>query len=89
MLMFACVSINLYLIVIKTLFDYLSPFLCEIVLEASIILSLVPIYDLPSMCTTNHSIYLCNYVISRLCLIGIVCMNGKYVVLFPCVQLIM
>jgi hypothetical protein len=48
LLVYACVSINLCLIVIKTVFDYHSPSLRDIVLEVLIILSLISIYDLPS-----------------------------------------
>jgi len=47
LLVYAYVSINLCLIVIKTVFDYHSPSLCDIVLEVLIILSLISIYDLP------------------------------------------
>jgi hypothetical protein len=36
LLVFACVSISFYFIVIKTLFDYHNPSLCEIVFEVLI-----------------------------------------------------
>jgi hypothetical protein len=47
-------------------------------------------YDLPSpYTTTNYSISLCHSMIGYFFVISIVCMNGKSITIFPCVQLIM
>jgi hypothetical protein len=62
-----CVSISLYFLVLHILFHYHCSYLCELVLEVSTLLKFVYVYDWPIMCTSNHPLYLFQYVWPYLC----------------------
>jgi len=67
---YACVCVNIlvyvfirpYLLVLETLFHYHCPYICELVLEVSILLKIFFVYEWPILCTPNHSLYLSQYV---------------------------